>query len=152
MKCYKNNPLETKKKIITDKKGRDWVSCNVLGYIDSVGAVHVKGRIEELRRYGSEVFYPYMADEVIERDKKNILFSTTVFHKNNNAIVASVLLNPLSSVNEMLIINNAMKRCREKLPQQVVDVLRIKVFHDILDFPITESGKRNIRALEMTNL
>ena len=65
MKRYKNNVEETKNLIITDNNGRDWVSCNVLGYIDEVGAVHVKGRIEEFMEIGSERVYPFFIDDVI---------------------------------------------------------------------------------------
>lgn len=147
MKCYKNNPIETKNKIITDENGRDWVSCNVLGYIDKKGAVHVKGRIEEFKRIGSEIVYPFAVDDVIDQDRKNILSSTTVFKK-DGGIVANVILNPLSKENENTVVERAKKRCNKKLTEEVMSILEIKVFKHITDFPLTGSGKRNIRALE----
>ena len=147
MKCYKNDKVETLKKIITDEKCRDWVSCNVLGYIDKVGAVHVKGRIEEFRKIGVETVYPFNVDDVIDQDKRNILSSTTVY-KTDGSIVANIVLNPMTNESEEAILGRAKERCGQKLSKEVNKVLKYKVFHNISDFPITGSGKRNIRALE----
>ena len=147
MKCYKNNKAETINRIIRDDKGRDWVSCNVLGYIDETGAIHVKGRVEEFCKIGSETIYPYHVDEIIDRDKQNILSSTTVF-KNDGSIVANVMISPLAIESETSILDNAKERCKYHLSEEVNKRLIFNVFHNISDFPITGSGKRNIRALE----
>ncbi len=146
MKCYKNHQ-ETAKKIITDEKGRDWVSCNVLGYLDEVGAVHVKGRIEEFRRIGAETVYPYMIDDVIDQDRRNILSSTTVFHA-DGSMTANILLSPMAGDSEAAILEQVRERCRQQLSVEVLGLLKYRVFHTISEFPITGSGKRNIRALE----
>ena len=147
MKCYKNNKTETINKIIRDHKGRDWVSCNVLGYIDKTGAVHVKGRIEESRKIGAEIIYPFNVDDIIDQDKRNILSSTTVF-KNDGNIVANIIISPLASESETLILDSARERCKRGLSDEVNKRLRFNAFLNISDFPITGSGKRNIRALE----
>lgn len=151
MKCYKNLREETISKIIKDKKGRDWVSCNVLGYIDEVGAIHVKGRVEEFYEISGETIYPFNVDDLIDQDKQNILLSTTVF-KSDGSIVANIIINPMTIGSEKAIIDRAKERCKQGLSEEVNKKLRFKVFHNISDFPITGSGKRNIRALEEMKL
>lgn len=84
---------------------------------------------------------------MIDQDRKNILSSTTVFKK-DGGIVANVILNPLSKENENTVVERAKKRCNKQLTEEVMANLEIKVFKHITDFPLTGSGKRNIRALE----
>ena len=147
MKCYKNNITETIRKIIRDDKGRDWVSCNVLGYIDETGAVHVKGRVEEFRKIGAEIIYPFNVDDIIDQDVRNILSSTTVF-KSDGTIVANILISPLAVESVATILANAKERCKYSLSVEVNKRLKFIAFNTISEFPITGSGKRNIRALE----
>ena len=147
MQGYKCNIEETCKKVLMDENGRSWVSCNVVGFIDEVGAVHVKGRAEDYIVLGDEKVYPFHIDDVIDRDKKNILSSTTVF-KSNGTIVANLLLNPLTKDDGAEILERVKERCRKELSVEVVDRIRYRVFDSISDFPITQSGKRNIRRLE----
>ncbi|MBO4908169.1 MAG: acyl--CoA ligase [Lachnospiraceae bacterium] len=147
MRGYKNNPGETIKKIIKDENGREWISCNVIGYIDEVGGVHVKGRIEEFKLIGNEVVYPFKIDDIIDQDKKNILSSTTVFKK-DGSIVANIIISPLSIESESTVLEGVKKRCKTSLSTSVFDKLNYKIFKNITEFPITGSGKRNIRALE----
>ena len=147
MRGYKGNIKETCQKVLTDENGRNWVSCNVIGYIDEIGAVHVKGRAEDYILLNNEKIYPFHVDDVVDKDKKNILSSTTVF-KSNGAIVANLLLNPLSKIEESIVLERVKERCSNYLPAEVVDKIRFRIFKSISDFPITASGKRNIRRLE----
>lgn len=147
MKGYKNDSGETLKKIIKDENGREWISCNVIGFVDEVGSVHVKGRIEEFRSIGDEVVYPFIIDDIIDQDKRNVLSSTTVFKK-DGSIVANIIISPLSSESDERILEKIQKRCKTSLSKIVFDKLKFKVFKNITEFPLTGSGKRNIRALE----
>ena len=147
MRGYRDNAAETWKKIVTDNKGHNWVSCNVIGYIDEVGAVHVKGRAEEYRIINGKKVYPFNIDDVIDQDTNNILSSISVFDS-NDCIVANIILNPFTKESEDEIVDRAMERCHDLLHSAVYSRLRIRVFHSIEEFPITMSGKRNIRRLE----
>ena len=147
MRGYKNDIEQTCKKVMTDENRRCWVSCNVIGYIDEIGAVHVKGRAEDYLLFGNEKVYPFHIDDVVDKDKKNILSSTTVF-KSNGTIVANLLLNPLAKKEDSTILERVKERCKKDLPAEVVDKIRYRIFKSISDFPITASGKRNIRRLE----
>lgn len=147
MQCYRNKPKETFEKLITDNKGREWVSCNVIGYIDNLGAVHVKGRAEEKLIVNNEIIYPFYVDEIADQDKKNILSSTTVFTK-NGTILVNIIINPLSKEHESVTLEKLVDRLQKTLSKDIMDKIKIRVFHNISEFPITASGKRNIRALE----
>ncbi len=147
MQCYRNKPKETFEKLITDNKGREWVSCNVIGYIDNIGAVHVKGRAEEKLIVNNEIIYPFYVDEIADQDKKNILSSTTVFTK-NGTILVNIIINPLSKEHESVTLEKLVDRLQKTLSKDIMDKIKIRVFHNISELPITASGKRNIRALE----
>ncbi|MBR0217390.1 MAG: hypothetical protein IJL96_10750 [Clostridia bacterium] len=49
---------------------------------------------------------------------------------------------------EETIPDRVRERCRQQLSGEVLGLLKYRVFHTISEFPITGSGKRNIRALE----
>ena len=47
MTGYEDDIEKTKSKIIRDKYGRDWVTCDVYGYINKIGNTVIKGRIDD---------------------------------------------------------------------------------------------------------
>lgn len=151
MRGYKGKKEETIKRVISDENGRNWISCNVVGYIDSVGAVHVKGRAEEYKNINDEVIYPFIVDDVVDCDCKNILSSTTVFREDGTVLV-NIILNPTHKDDEATIIKKAQNRCKRRLSPNLYALLRYRIFHSVLEFPITKSGKRNIRQLELFEL
>ncbi len=147
MKGYKNNPEETAKRIICDETGRRWVSCDVLGFIDNAGGVHVRGRIGDFKIIDGKKLYPHMIDEVIEKDRYNIMTCTTVFKK-DGTIVANILKSPRSKYSGAELKTIARERCGKKIPKAVFERIQYRIFENIMDLPLTESGKRSIRALE----
>lgn len=147
MKGYRNNKEETIKKIITDNDGKDWVSCNVIGYLDELGAVHVKGRAEEYVEIDNNRVYPYQIDYLVDDDKRNVLSSATVITK-DKTILVNIIISPFACDDEKSITNKVFARLRKKIAPEVVKKIKLRVFYNIKDFPITGSGKRNIRALE----
>lgn len=147
MKGYKNNPEETSKRIICDETGKSWVSCDVLGFIDKAGGVHVKGRVEGYKLIDGKKFYPHMIDELIEKDIHNIMVCTTVI-KRDGTITANILKSPRSRYTAEKLQDFVRARCKKGLPKSVFDILNYRIFENIMDIPLTESGKRSIRALE----
>lgn len=147
MKGYKNNPEKTAKRIICDETGKSWVSCDVLGFIDKAGGVHVKGRVEGYKLIDGKKFYPHMIDELIEKDIHNIMVCTTVI-KRDGTITANILKSPKSRYTAERLQDFVRARCKKGLPKSVFGILNYRIFENIMDIPLTESGKRSIRALE----
>lgn len=63
-------------------------------------------------------------------------------------MTANILLSPMAEIPRKTIPDRVRKRCRQHLSGEVLGLLKYRVFHTISEFPITGSGKRNIRALE----
>lgn len=150
---YKNNYQATKDLIITDTNGRDWVSNNVYGYIDELGTVHVKGRIgSKLISSDGKMIAPYLIEDVVEKDTKNIL-SCVVTHdiRNNTCIpIINVEFQPKKRKNDLSILKSINDRCSAMLPDEIMDNVVYRVFSTEQSFPLTGSGKRN--SLAITNM
>lgn len=143
LSCYKNNYDKTNDLIIEDNIGRRWVSCKIYGYIDKAGGVHVKGRIPEKKTCVCE---PFEIDDVISMDTKNILTSCTIMI--DDKLVSSIQLQPFSKKNESNIINSIANRIKKIFPYLIVDSMYIRIIPLSDSFPLTGSGKRNIKLLE----
>lgn len=141
--CYKNNVKATEDIIIQDNLGRKWVTCNTYGYIDTVGGVHVKGRISSSNNIS---YNNFELDDIITIDTKNILSCSTV--DVNGIKVANIQFQPLSKVNISNAIDMICKRIEKYLPDLNLENIYIRIIPTRFSFPLTGSGKRSIRALE----
>lgn len=148
MSHYKNHPIETKKLIITDSNGRDWVSSNVFGYIDELGGVHVKGRYNELRE--DFPIHNYEIEEAVELDTKNILSCSVVYLNIDGETipVMNIEFQPFKHDNDGEILRSAMSRCIKSIGKELADRLVIRIIDNKTSFPLTGSCKRNYQALE----
>ena len=153
MKGYKNNPEATEKKIITDKYGRNWLSCDVYGYINNLGNVVMKGRKEDklVLSDGQEIS-TYMIDDVVAVDSKNILSCTTVAAdtKLGKIPVINVQISPLSKRKERDILTSMIKRIEKKFGTGFDYAIRRIDSNE--SFPLTGSGKRSVVALQQMGL
>ena len=140
---YKNNIKATEDLIIQDNLGRNWVTCNTYGYIDKVGGVHVKGRIPAKKPNYCQNFE---IDDLLTQDTKNILSCTTVEVDENKII--NIQFQPLKSVNQSKMISTIYKRLSKIIPEEYMEHIFIRIIPTRLSFPLTGSGKRNIKALE----
>jgi len=147
LSCYKNNPQATNSLILEDNLGRKWVSCKTYGYIDRVGAVHVKGRIPEKE---NNIIHTFNIDDVITLDTKNILSSTTV--ENESRYISTIQFQPFTKMNENKIMESLTQRLITSLSSEIIDSIYLRIIPSRENYPITESGKRNIRALEELGL
>lgn len=146
LSCYKNNIEETNKLILEDNLGRKWVSCNVLGHINSIGGVNIKGRIYEKENNN----YGYMIDSILSQDTKNILSSTTVNSDNN--LVINIQTQPLKNINLNKLNKSIIDRLSKILPEEIIESLYIRNINNKTGYPLTGSGKKNIKALENMKL
>ena len=152
---YKNNLENTKKLIISDNYGRDWITSNVYGYIDELGGVHVKGRVGyEINFSDGTTIPPFMIEDIVSRDTKNILScSLTKFKTNYNEVpIVNIELQPNTKTSVKYIIRSIRKRCCKNFPEQVVNQLCYRIFDNENSFPLTGSGKRSISAIESMEL
>ena len=146
LSCYKNNNDATRKLILTDNLGRNWVTTNTYGYVDTIGSVHVKGRIPEKKNSLCET---YMIDDIVTNDTKNILSSTTV--ETEDGMLITIQKQPSSNKSITEIIKSIYSRLLNNIPSEVLDTIKIRVIPVRNSMPLTPSGKRNSTALENTS-
>ena len=144
---YKDNKEATEKLIITDNLGRNWVSCNTYGYIDKVGAVHVKGRIPDEQ---TTFCYNFDIDDIVIKDTKNILSCITV--DVDNYKVLNIQFQPLAKVNYEKILESIYKRLEKIFTLELIDKLYVRIIPSRDSYPLTASGKRSVRFLEELSL
>lgn len=141
MSGYKNNPEETNEIILEDNLGRKWVSCKTYGYIDKIGGVHVKGRASKKEN----TFRSYIIDDVITKDTKNILSSTSVMV--DDKIISTVQQQPNSKNNQKLYFS-MYQRLLNDLGKEIADSIYIRNIPIRESYPLTGAGKRSVRDLE----
>lgn len=147
LSCYKNNPQATNSLVLEDNLGRKWVSCKTYGYIDKVGAVHVKGRLPEKE---NNIIQTFDIDDVITLDTKNILSSTTI--ENETKYISTIQFQPFTKISKSKIMESLTQRLLTSLPSEIIDVIYLRIIPERENYPTTGSGKRNIRALEELGL
>lgn len=146
LSCYKNNNEATRKLILTDNLGRNWITTNTYGYVDTIGSVHVKGRIPEKK---NSICETYMIDDIVTNDTKNILSSTTV--ETMDGMLITIQKQPSSNKSTTEIIKSIYSRLLNNIPSEVLDTIKIRVIPVRDSMPLTPSGKRNSTALENTS-
>lgn len=152
---YKNNQAETLKTIITDTDGRDWVTANVYGYIDRLGNVHVKGRVGNEIALGDNLYMPFMIEDVILKDTKNILSCTVTKgtdDEEENYAVANIEIQPCATKNLTSILMSANDRISKKFSSEISSRVLYRIVNPENSYPLTGSGKRSVAALEKLNL
>ena len=108
----------------------------------------MKGRVEDklVLSDGQEI-HPYMIDDVVAVDSKNILSCSTVAvdTKLGKVPVINIEISPLSRRSESAIITSMIKRIEKKFGTNFDYAIR-KIDREE-SFPLTGSGKRDYPAL-----
>ena len=143
MKCYKNNKEATDKFFIKDAKGKVWGDCNVYGYLDSVGGVHMKGRIPTKK----EEIPPFLLADTILKDTKNILSCEVIENEEAGIFVAYIEMQPKAK-DVKKILYSAEQRCIHRFGEAFVSKLVYRVYSFNETFELTGCGKRNIQVLK----
>lgn len=144
---YKDNKEATEKLIINDDLGRKWVTCNTYGYIDKVGAVHVKGRVPDKQ---PNFCHNFDIDDTVIKDTKNILSCVTV--DIDNYKVMNIQFQPLTKINKDKVLQSIYERLENNFPSELLDNLYVRIIPTRESFPLTASGKRSVRVLEELSL
>ena len=147
MNCYKNNKEATSNLIIRDNINREWISSNVYGYIDEIGGVHVKGRIDNnVVLCNGNVIPSFMIEDVVCEDTKNIL-SCTVTASNGIPII-NIEFQPFKKESDRKALVSVKERCRNKFGDEFADNFLFRVFDFDRSFELIGSGKRSVLSLE----
>ncbi len=141
---------KVKEKIITDDTGIDWVSCDVFGYIDELGCVHMKDRRDSkvILEDGTAV-YPFKVIDQIQKDPENILSSiiTTTEVDGKIRFIVNLEFSPLKVNDDRFTTRECEKRIVSAFPE-LEGRLLYRTFGVTNPFPLGGSGKRNAVAVE----
>lgn len=141
---------KTKDKVITDDRGIDWVSCDVFGFIDKFGSVHMKDRKDnEVVLENGTVVLPYQINDVVQKDPANIMTSMITPAKINGrtCFIINYECSPLHKKSREKILFNLNRRIQKSFPQ-LSDRVLYRIFDEKHPFPLTASGKRSIVDVE----
>lgn len=152
MARYKNDWEKTKAKVVTDKYGIDWVSCDVFGYIDDSGAIHMKDRVDsEVTLENGKTVFPYKIADEAQKDAENLLSTvvTTTEDKGKTYFVVNFQYSPLRKKHKHDIIRDLDKRMKKNFPD-IHDHIIYRRFDERYPFPVTGAGKRSV--MEVINM
>lgn len=137
---------KTKEKVITDNKGMDWVSCDVFGYIDKFGAVHMKDRrdSEVVLEDGRRVL-PFELVDCAQKDTENLMTTVVVTAEKDGKtyFIINVEYSPLRKNHKDEILASLDKRIKKEFPD-IYDRILYRKFNSKKPFPVNPSGKRNV--------
>jgi len=153
MTGYKNNPDRTCEKIIRDVYGRDWVSCDVYGYINKIGNVIVHGRIEDRVNLDNKTKIPcYLFSECACKDTKNIMSCSAVSVEKDGVEVPvlSIEFSPLSTANKLKVLLSLQSRLEKEFP--MCPEIYFRIIDQEVSYELSGSGKRNIVYLQKLGL
>ncbi len=151
---YKDNQQKLIDTIMTDDQERDWISSNVYGYINEIGGVHVKGRIENeiVLSNGSRV-PSYVFEDIIGMDTKNVLSCSVVKPNIVGACpVVNIEFQPDKRISDINVINSILKRLKGKLKHDFSNELLFRIIDNKQSFPLSGAGKRSIHLLEQMGI
>jgi len=141
---------QLKRKVITDFAGNDWLSCDVFGYIDDLGCVHVKDRADSTITLedGSRVLPYEIVDEAVA-DSDNILSAVVTPCETGGRIelVLNLEFRPMHKETELGILQELDQRLRMAFPD-IADRFLYRKFDLDHPFPVTGSGKRDINSVQ----
>ena len=152
MARYKNDWEKTKALVITDKYGIDWVSCNVFGYIDDSGAIHMKDRVDsQVTLENGKTVFPYKIADEAQKDAENLLSTvvTTAEEDGKTYFIVNFQYSPLRKSHKHDIVRDLDKRMKKNFPD-IHDHIRYRRFAERYPFPVTGAGKRSV--VEVINM
>ncbi len=155
MAGYDHDIEKTKSKVIVDKYGREWLSCDTYGYINKLGNAVIKGRKEDTLKMPNNTEIPaFLIEEVIGKDTKNILScSVTKYATENGDIpIANIEFSPFMKKSKATVVKSIIARSNKLFPKYISERMMIRVISNEDSYPLTGSGKRSIPALQNMGL
>jgi len=145
MSTYKEYE-RTREKILTDNRGCEWISCDVFGYVDSMGSVHIKDRKDSrVTMENGKKVYPYRIADVAQRDAQNVLTAvvTEADYEGKTRFIVNYEASPVAKLTAEEVWEAMDERLQEELPE-LYDRILYRYFNDVYLFPLTGAGKRNL--------
>lgn len=145
------DPKLNKNIYITDRYGKTWLNMGTYSYkSDSYGRIKMKGRMGSniYSSNGQKIPY-YLIEDEISKDTKNIMSCSLVKVVENDVYyyVCHIELQPNAKLAEEKVIESAIMRLNKILPQDILNILYLRVRSFEESFPLAPSGKRNTTAL-----
>lgn len=153
MAGYKNFD-RVREKVITDCYGMQWVSCDVYGFIDSDGAIHMKDRRDsKIVTENGVTVLPFQIADAIQEDSDNIMTSvvTTGEEDGKTMFVVNFQLSPFAKKEEGDVIEDMDKKLKEQF-SNIYDRIVYRQFDENEPFPCAPSGKRHMAAVSEMGL
>ena len=144
MLSYTDESLN-KKIEVTDAYGKKWLNLGTYSYkSDNYGRVKMKGRLDSniYTLDGTKIPY-YLIEDTIGKDTKNIM-STTLVKTSDNSYVCHIELQPERKSGYDYIVDSIMKRLKNNIPEEILEILYIKIRDS---FYLAPSGKRDSGSL-----
>ena len=140
MKCYKNDPAATEAFFIQDNNGNTWGDMSVFGYMDKAGRVYMRNRILD----NDERIPPFkIADEIL---RCRSLLSCEVV-KVDEKYIAHIEFMPNYKNGPKEELRKAKRSVEKRFGESVSSSLLFRIHSGTYSFPLTGSGKRDIKAL-----
>lgn len=141
---YLNNPIETEKIKVTDKKGKQWVKTGDLCLIDLEGYIIPKGRNRRLIKKDAFKIAPDTIEEVIMSLSyvKECVVVGVDDEEYISVPMAFIELEKDIRIDDVLA--SIKKKCVEELPDYEIP----SYFEQIEVMPYTPNGKHDFRMLE----
>lgn len=155
MKEYRDNEEENLKFYLKDAYGRIWADCCVWACIGRNGNVHMKSRKgAEIILSNNRIIPLFLIEDTILEDRKNILSCEVVNTELNGTkvVAAHIQLYPEHAMCDWHeVLKGIQQRCIERFPEELLDKLYFKKRDEEM-YPLTKSGKRNVRILELEGI
>lgn len=155
MIAYKGNKKGTLSKVIRDKQGRDWLSCDVYGYIDKAGNVHQRDRLgSEIYLGNGKTILPCQISDVVLADTKNILSCsvTKITTDDGDVPIINFEFSPLMKQSRHHALISLQERVQSELGYILGNNYLFREISSEESYPLSGSGKRDIVALENMGL
>ncbi len=142
---------KVRSKVLTDEQGMDWLSCDVYGFIDKLGCIHMKDRRDSaVEMEDGSTFLPFRLADEAQKDSANIMTSviTTEKYEGRLHFIVNYELSPIRKTeDEMKVLQKLDSRIRQAFPE-ICDRILYRQFDSAHPFPVNPSGKRNMVGVQ----
>lgn len=136
---------------VTDMYGKTWLNMGTYSYkSDNYGRIKMKGRMGNIIYSSTGQTIPYyLIEDEVSKDTKNIMSCSLikVVENDTDYYVCHIEFQPNAKLPKEKILESIIMRLNNILPQDILDILylRVRCFEE--SFPLAPSGKRNTPAL-----
>lgn len=132
---------------VYDAYGKKWLNLGTYSYKDSTGRIRMKGRMGNYITTSDGTIIPYyVIEDIILKDTKNVM-SCSVIKTPNEELICHIELQPYKQKSTAESYKGIIGRIEASLPEEIKNILYIRLRDNIESFPLDPSGKRSISTL-----